>query len=199
MSDLINAEKITLREETNILLSGMDKSRISEETELITEKILSSPFWKNADFLLSYDPFGTEFSPKALLTAALDSGKKIAFPRINKSRDKNGSRSREMDFFLTEGTDGPWVLHKWGFREPADSCPLFNPLEYEKKRVLLLCPGVAFDRENYRLGRGGGYYDTYIQRYSRNLCLIAPAFSCQITKNIPREIHDRSMDAVFTV
>lgn len=73
-------------------------------------------------------------------------------------------------------------------------------------RVLVVTPGLAFDLNGRRLGRGKGYYDRFI-RSLRNLTrennipltLIAPVFSCQIVEEVPAEpSHDENVDIVFS-
>ncbi|GHT78077.1 5-formyltetrahydrofolate cyclo-ligase [Bacteroidia bacterium] len=60
---------------------------------------------------------------------------------------------------------------------------------------LVIVPGVAFDRECHRLGRGKGYYDRLLpslSAYKAGVC-----FDFQILDNIPREPHDVLMDEVI--
>jgi 5-formyltetrahydrofolate cyclo-ligase len=59
---------------------------------------------------------------------------------------------------------------------------------------LILVPGVAFDRQNHRLGRGKGYYD----RLLKSMCArkIGVCFDFQVLEEIPTEKHDVSMDFV---
>jgi len=66
----------------------------------------------------------------------------------------------------------------------------------------MLVPGLAFSRSGQRLGRGKGYYDSYLQRYRqlpgmRPVITIALAFKQQIFDNIPTSQHDVNIDIVL--
>ena len=64
---------------------------------------------------------------------------------------------------------------------------------------LVLVPGVAFDREGARLGRGGGFYDRYLARIDRTrTAVVGVCFEMQIRAQVPCEAHDARMDAVVT-
>lgn len=62
-------------------------------------------------------------------------------------------------------------------------------------------PGVAFTKEGHRLGRGMGFYDTYIQKCSMlttgRPMLIALAFKEQILDEVPFDTHDEIVDMVL--
>ena len=67
--------------------------------------------------------------------------------------------------------------------------------EYEQIELTLV-PGVSFDREGNRLGRGKGYYDRLLPKlssYNVGIC-----FGFQISEKIPCESFDRKMDAVLS-
>lgn len=59
-----------------------------------------------------------------------------------------------------------------------------------------IVPGVAYDRSNNRLGRGGGYYDRLIPQLRCRT--VAPAFSFQIFDEVPMDSWDRPVDVVVT-
>ena len=59
----------------------------------------------------------------------------------------------------------------------------------------------VFDINGNRIGYGGGYYDTYLQKCEkRNIKIekIGIAYSLQIVENLPTETHDIKMDYIFT-
>jgi len=61
---------------------------------------------------------------------------------------------------------------------------------------LYIIPGVAFDKQGNRLGRGGGFYDKLL--FGKNSFKIGLAFEIQIVDTVPHEAHDIPMDFVVT-
>ena len=60
----------------------------------------------------------------------------------------------------------------------------------------ILVPGVAFSPNGYRLGRGKGYYDKFLSKYS-NLFTVGVCFREQFYLDIPTEPHDIPMQRVI--
>ena len=62
---------------------------------------------------------------------------------------------------------------------------------------LIIVPGVGFDRQGNRLGRGKGYYDRLLPRipsaYKIGIC-----FPFQLVEEIPAEPFDIRMDEIVT-
>ena len=77
-----------------------------------------------------------------------------------------------------------------------------------KKSILpqiLVVPMLSFDKELYRLGYGGGYYDksinflkNYFKKQQKFFITIGLAYSIQEEKKIPREDHDMRLDFIIT-
>ena len=65
---------------------------------------------------------------------------------------------------------------------------------------LVIAPLIAFDRQGYRLGQGGGYYDRTLAalRASGRLFVIGLAYAGQEVDQIPRDAHDQPLDAILT-
>lgn len=79
----------------------------------------------------------------------------------------------------------------YGIEEPTGE--LFT--DYQEIDLAII-PGVSFDADGNRLGRGKGYYDRLLPKlnaYNIGLC-----FSFQVCENIPAESFDIKMDAVLT-
>ncbi len=94
------------------------------------------------------------------------------------------------------------VLSFVSFKDEIDLSLINEFLIHEKKLHLLkdphsevtydciLVPGLAFDRQGVRLGRGQGYYDKLLAKY-KNAHTIGICFIEQISsKELPQESHD---------
>ena len=59
---------------------------------------------------------------------------------------------------------------------------------------------VAFDRNKFRLGYGGGYYDRYLQKNKnkKNFISVGFAFSFQEVKKLPTNKYDKKLDFILT-
>lgn len=74
--------------------------------------------------------------------------------------------------------------------------PLGNEFTDFSKIDLAIVPGVSFDRNFNRLGRGKGYYDKLLPQLTAYL--IGVCFSFQITEGLPIEAHDFPMNCVIS-
>lgn len=63
---------------------------------------------------------------------------------------------------------------------------------------LMLAPMVGFDRANYRLGYGGGYFDRTLAARSPRPSVIGIGYAFSALENIFPQSHDIPMDAVVT-
>ena len=70
---------------------------------------------------------------------------------------------------------------------------------------ILVVPMLSFDKELFRLGYGGGYYDksinilkNYFKKEKKFFITIGLAYSIQEEKKLPRENHDMSLDYIIT-
>ena len=84
--------------------------------------------------------------------------------------------------------DGP----DFGIGEPTGE--EFSELD---RVEMIIVPGVAFDRNNNRMGRGRGFYDRLLKS-TPNATKVGVAFSFQIFDQIPVESFDVPMDRVLT-
>ncbi len=87
----------------------------------------------------------------------------------------------------------PTVPGRWDIPIPSDRAPLVVP-------DVLLVPMLAFDRNGYRLGYGGGFYDRTIAglRGEKKIIAIGVAYSGQEVDSVPRDAHDQPLDFVMT-
>lgn len=63
---------------------------------------------------------------------------------------------------------------------------------------LVLVPGVAFDHQGFRLGRGKGYYDRFLGQVSESALKVGLAFSFQVVAVLPHLDYDVPVDVIAT-
>ena len=63
---------------------------------------------------------------------------------------------------------------------------------------LIVVPGMAFDADGHRLGRGRGYYDRFLSLHPK-IYTIGLCFDFQLLPEVPSEPHDRIIDEIITL
>jgi 5-formyltetrahydrofolate cyclo-ligase len=71
-----------------------------------------------------------------------------------------------------------------------------NLIEETRVPDILLVPGLLFSEQCQRLGRGGGYFDRYLEEFKG--ITIGLAYQRQINNFFPIEPNDRSCDFIIT-
>jgi len=74
-------------------------------------------------------------------------------------------------------------------------------LKPEDFPVLVITPGIAFDRSLNRLGRGQGYYDRFfadLDEAKQEYFAVGLCMECQLVDEVPIDSWDKKMDMVLT-
>ena len=71
-----------------------------------------------------------------------------------------------------------------------------NGEEYQGNFDVIVVPGLAFDKQNYRLGYGGGYYDGFLATQP-NALKIGVFYPFQKVEKVPTESHDEQLSTIF--
>lgn len=157
----------------------------------ICERVCSLQQYAEACLVLPYLSFGAEVDTHPLIERAWADGKTVAIPWCVPG-------TREMRWFRIDGYEG-LVRSPIGVDEP-------NPETAEEVDItgdtaaLTLVPGLTFDPYGYRLGYGGGFYDTFLSSFegvSVGLCR-----ECQMSPDLLAEgiidAHDLPVRLVVT-
>ena len=134
-----------------------------------------------------YWPMGSELRLDGFVRAAQKRGAKLYLPYIE-------PRSRRM-WFTPYPADGAKQERKRG--RAKLHVPQFSGRKIRVHGLsILLVPIVGMDREGYRLGQAGGYYDATLaaMKYRLQAKTIGVGFACQLVDTLPREPHDLPLD-----
>lgn len=138
--------------------------------------------------ILGYLPIHGEPDLRPFFKSFQEKGIEIYLPRIE---------SDTMLFYRVHSLDGPWERHRWGMEEPARSKEFFRP-ESGGAQTLILIPGLAFARDGHRLGRGGGFYDRFLESLPPETRKIGVCWEFQIVESVPLQAHDVRLDGLIT-
>lgn len=176
--------KKKLREEALAKRNTIPAEMRQEKSWKITEHILRSEAWKQAKTVFSFVSMGSEVETREILKQAWKEGKTVVVPKTEKKRKM---------IFLKIASLSDLQEGRFGVMEPVTQEELVP-----KDGDLFLVPGALFDRKKNRIGYGGGYYDTYFEKYE-GYRKIGIAFSEQLTAaDIPAEETDIPLDDIVT-
>ncbi len=179
-------DKREIRKRIMALRNAMPLEAIAAKSSAIVRRLTELREIRESSTLMVYLSFGSEVVTDGLIDWGWEAGKRIVVPFCH-------PESREMTPCLLGGFAELETGH-YGIREPkADSLRVVSPGEIDA----VLVPAVAFDRQGYRVGYGGGYYDRFLPKVPR-AAKIGAVFACQIVPEVPRDRYDVQADRVVT-
>ena len=162
-----------------IIIPKKDRERWNH---IIQKQLLSREEWTNARTICLYMSLPEEVSTHVLFVTALSQKKVVVLPRVERSGLQLHIVTSVRD--LVRGAHG--VL------EPKKSCKRLAP----KSVDLFIIPGVAFDKQGYRLGWGKGYYDRLLKGLTA--FKIGLSFDIQVVAEAPHTSYDVPMTSVIS-
>ncbi len=152
----------------------------ARRSALAQEYIVKSREFQSAKIVGAYSATGSEVRTDLLISEAKRMGKVVALPR---------TEGDMINFYEMSSTD-ELIAGRFGIMEPPPTHPA-------RRIDLLVVPGIAFDKQGYRLGYGKGYYDRYLSEKKPQFA-IGLAYNFQLLESLPHDKHDAKMDAIAT-
>jgi len=169
--------KQILEKRSNLSLEEVDK-----KSELIIKNL--SPYLKNAQNIMIFMDMKNEVRITKLIEL---------YPEKNFFISKIvNSKNREMK--INKYNENELVLHKFGYYESSS-----DDFYDEKILDIVIVPALAFDSSKNRIGFGGGYYDTFLNKVrgkNKNTLFIGVCYDFQMIEEVPIEGHDITLDLV---
>ena len=163
-------DKAVLRKEAKAKIRNICRE---DESREIVRQILSMPEYASNTTILAYVPLSDEPDISPLLD-----DERVLLPYI-----ENGKMAFSASRSLHRSALGFWEPGK---REEA----------YDT--ALMLVPLLGYNSRLFRLGRGGGYYDRYIEENRYRLITAGVAFSASYMPEFIEEAHDAELDIIIT-
>ncbi len=175
--------KRELRASLRARRGAVPPERAAEAAAACAALVLAEPAVRGAQRVALYAALPDELPTRPLFEGLAALGLERLLPRV---------RGRELDFARVERWEDlrPGRL---GIPEP----PAELPAAGLGRGDLILAPGLAFDRQGWRLGRGGGFYDRAFARLEGTR-RVGLGYAFQLVAAVPHDSHDRPVDAIVT-
>ena len=164
------------------------RTEMSEEEktlkdEKVCRNLLSTNAFERAEQVLLYSATPIEIETVGIFQNALNSGKKILYPRC---LDKGRMTYHYIDDLSQLRPSAFNIL------EPISTAP-----EYKSGNSdICIVPALAYDVEGYRMGYGGGFYDRFLSREPDHPT-VALCYDFQVMEKIETETFDIPVDVVL--
>lgn len=183
----ITDRKNAIRSEMRTRLATLTADQRAEWSTASCARLIRSVAFARASRVMLYMPMRSEVDVISVALEAFRLGKSVCVPRVD------GSRKTMNAVEITSFDDESMDSDSLGVRAPK----VGQEIPHEEIDLVIV-PGVAFDMHGFRLGRGGGYYDRYLARFSRNTATIGVCFDIQFVEEIPTEPTDIAVHAVVS-
>lgn len=176
---MIQFDKKSLRKDVRERKKQFSTEELINESRPLIQRVLNHPRLQCAKTVLLYNSLPDEVYTHGLIKQLHNKGKTVLLPVVISDTEMELRLYRNPNSFETSS---------YGILEPiGEAFTDFSSIEFA------LIPGMAFDKERNRLGRGKGYYDRFLpsltKAYKVGIC-----FPFQFLPNIPTEETDIKVD-----
>ena len=171
-------DKNTLRKEIRSRKKSYTQEQLLKKSEPILRKLESHPLFQNANRIMLYASLPDEVQTLDFIDK-WQKMKTIILPTVIGDdiipvQSSENSIMQEGDFHILEPQNAP----------------------YTGSIDLIVVPGMAFDKQGSRLGRGKGFYDRFLVKHP-NTPTIGLCFDFQLVDFIPKEPHDITIGEII--
>jgi 5-formyltetrahydrofolate cyclo-ligase len=185
--DEVTLKKRSLRASCRARREAQSKEEVREKSNRIIIRFKESSLWSGSRSLMVYCSLPAEVRTDELIEQALSEKKRVIVPYIDSTH--------RMKIAEITGLDEVAPTPLYSIREPD---PQKQKPFFKSDLDLIICPGIAFDRNGRRLGFGKAFYDSFLKELQGKIPIVAFSFDFQIQDEVPFDYHDVAMDMIFT-
>lgn len=184
---MIMQEKKILRKQISSVKKLIPLEEKIRRSDAVMERLLEHPEYKKSKKILFYWSMDDEVFTKQTVIQAYNEGKEVYLPVV----EGDNLRIR-----LFEGAAAMVAGESFAIPEPSDD----SPEVFIDDIDLVVVPGVAFDAQCSRMGRGKGYYDRLLSAATKEgrPYTIGVCFDFQLVPKVPVEECDKPLDCVIS-
>jgi 5-formyltetrahydrofolate cyclo-ligase len=170
-------------------LKLLDQAELAKRSDLLCTQLITYLSKNPPRHLLAFvKHFPGEVDLTMVINWALDRGVPVYLPLMDKSiAPRFGAVAKGWEKNLVTGT--------CGVPEPTpQSC--IELAQLNLATTVVLVPGLVFDRQGNRMGRGAGFYDRALAVLSRAE-KIGICWKEQVVERVPTMTHDVAVDLIY--
>jgi len=179
-------EKKRLRKLLRSQRRALSPTEVTAKSRFITERLRTFVPFQQARTLVLYSADEQEVQTEMIWQEAAAQGKAVYYPRITSDR-------ADLEFVRRYPGDR-LIPGLFGILIP----PGGDLLSGLQGTDIVLTPGVGFDRQGGRLGRGKGYYDRAFRGVLSGALRVALAYAFQVVSHIPTTPSDERVQYLMT-
>jgi len=179
-------DKAQLRRTLLNCLLAIPSEQRDERSRQACQKLASVEPFQSASTVMIFLSLPHEVDTSEAILHAWQLGKTVAVPKVSWEQ-------RHMIPVQIHSLETGFSTAASGLRNPVAGAPVpFEEID------LVVTPGLAFDREGNRLGRGGSYYDRFFANAELKAVRCGLAFAEQFVDAVPVTEHDEPVDLLVT-
>lgn len=183
-----NHEKSQLRKRMLAKLVTLAKNEAIRRSRDVENRLSSLSEYRESKIIMFYYPIKGEVDVREIVRKSLLT-KKVCLPAADLI-------NKQLKIYQIEELDSDVSKGAFGIKEPNKEATKEVDIE---NIDLVVVPGLAFDCQKNRLGRGGGFYDRFLQKIPNSTKKIGVAFDFQILESLPVNLaRDQKVDLIVT-
>lgn len=178
-------DKTLLRTQVKEELSKLSDPLYEDFSGQIATRLYNDEDWKQAGMIGVTISRRPEVDTLQIIRKAWEQGKQVVVPKCF-------PKAKKMTFYsISEFSQLTSTF--FGLSEPIEAV---TQKVASEQIDLLIVPGLAYTKNGYRIGFGGGYYDRYLANFTGKT--VSLAFDLQIIPDFTVEQHDIPVAKIIT-
>jgi 5-formyltetrahydrofolate cyclo-ligase len=166
-------EKRELRKQLLRKLLSLSKEEVKRRSRNVENILSDLPVYKEAELIMVYYPLKGEVDILEMIRKA--ENKRFCFPVMDLER-------KDLLSFAVNNLEEDFISGPFKVMQPDSK----KSKEVDVHQIdMVVVPGLAFDYQRNRLGRGGGFYDRFLKKIKPPTKKVGVAFDFQIFKSLP--------------
>ena len=178
--------KKELRVKLRSVLESIPPETLQAQSQEAAQRLFAAEEYRQAEILMIYLSRPGEADTTPIVLQAWKDLKRVLAPQI-------GWESKQMIPVEINNLDTDIADTMYDMREPVRGTPI--PIELID---LVIVPGLGFDPQGNRLGRGRGFYDRFLGRPNFRGVICALAHEQQFVDSVPSRPHDQKVHLLVT-